>query len=370
MTPPGDAAAAGRAQFLSFDRFSADVWNAVARGRRTPMHQHVWAKAAAEALSPDAPIRVLCAGDPDRPAALAAFSYSGAPLPRLRLLGAEELGEPAEVICREPGALDPLAEELARAGLAVGFGHYPADTPFIEALRRAFRGRGVVAERALPQRAAPRIALDESWRRPEEKLNARRRGDLRRMRRHAEALGDVIVDALAPGPADAPALLEEAFAVEAQSWKGRSGTAIARDEKLARFYRAYGRLAAAEGSLRLFFLRIGGVAAAMQIAVETESALWLLKIGYNEKYARCSPGNILMRDSIAYAAENGLSAFEFLGKESPWTELWTSEARLVRALRCYPASPAGLGALAADGASIGAKRLRERLSAGRERAHA
>ena len=139
------------------------------------------------------------------------------------------------------------------------------------------------------------------------------------------------------------------MAVEANGWKGRSGTALQVDRKLERFFRRYAQLACEAAILRLCFLRIDGKAVAMQLAVETDERFWLFKIGYDETYGRCSPGNLLMRETIRYAAQRGLKSYEFLGKEAPWTELWTQAAHPITALRTYPFNFAGFAALIADG---------------------
>ena len=75
------------------------------------------------------------------------------------------------------------------------------------------------------------------------------------------------------------ALLAEAFRIAQTSWKGKSGTALAHDERRARFYRSFAASACAVGTLRVCFLRIGERAAAMQLAVESGGSFWLLKVG-------------------------------------------------------------------------------------------
>jgi hypothetical protein len=67
-----------------------------------------------------------------------------------------------------------------------------------------------------------------------------------------------------------------------------------------------------------------------------------------------------MRFAIAQAAIAGLRTFEFLGKESQWTKLWTDEARPISSLRIYPLNAAGVAAIAGDAVA----RMRTQLSAG------
>ncbi|MCH7493972.1 GNAT family N-acetyltransferase, partial [bacterium] len=89
-------------------------------------------------------------------------------------------------------------------------------------------------------------------------------------------------------------------------------TPLAHDPQRAMFYRQYARAACLEGTLRVCFLRIGDRTAAMQLAVEQRGAFWLLRAGYDARFADCSPGLILTRDTIRYAAEAGLTSYEFL----------------------------------------------------------
>jgi len=347
---------------LPFAEISPAAWDAAAGGRRTPMQQHIWASAYAETLA-RGPVEVHVAGDVGAPQALAAFARSLAGPGQLTLLGAEDLWESVEVSSVSGEAETALAAALAAGGRPLRFGHYPSDSAFAAALRAQARGGGLCVSRPFPGRAMPRIALDASWRVPEAKLSARRRSDLKRMARIAGEFGAVTYEIAAPGPADMDALVDEAFEVEARNWKGRAGTAMASVAPVAAFYRAYARRAAAAGILRLAFLRINGLAAAMQFAVQCDQAFWLLKIGYVDEFKRCSPGNLLMRHTIAHAADAGLGAFEFLGKESEWTRLWTDEARPAASLRFYPLNLAGAAVLASDAAGQIRKKLQRQGTA-------
>jgi CelD/BcsL family acetyltransferase involved in cellulose biosynthesis len=154
----------------------------------------------------------------------------------------------------------------------------------------------------------------------------------------------------APDLSDLPRLLDTAFEVEASSWKGAAGMALLHDAHRAAFYRQYAEAACVEGTLRICFLRIGDRVAAMQLAIEEDSGFWLLKVGYDARFAACSPGVLLMRDTIRYAAEAGLTTYEFLGRAEAWTQVWTTTERRCVSLRVYPLGVRGLSALAADAA--------------------
>ena len=73
------------------------------------------------------------------------------------------------------------------------------------------------------------------------------------------------------------------------------------DPRRAEFVRHYCRAAAARGELRMGFLRIDGRAIAMQIGAVVNDGMWLVKVGYDDEYARASPGVLLLRDAVAHA---------------------------------------------------------------------
>lgn len=327
----------------------AHAWN--------PQAQFLWTRASLAAFAAEEEPRWLAVRDDERVVALAPLvSRRLRGVRRTFITGVGQLHEPADFSWTDPRALAKLVSTLARRGTPLVLERIVADSPTVELLRRAFRHRGVVIAR--PQAKCPYIELDETWVEPEQHLNSGRRSDLRRARRKAEQWGQVTVEIHTPDLDTLPRLLDVAFDVEGKSWKGDAGTALVRDGRRAVFYRQYAEAACTEGILRICFLRIGGNVAAMQLAVEQAGGFWLLKVGYDERFASCSPGVLLMRDTIRYAAEAGLNTYEFLGKAETWTAVWAKQERATVALWVYPLGVRGMAALAADGISSLASRWR------------
>lgn len=333
----------------------AEAWSALAAASGSPVQDFVWARACAESFGSSQELQVVVAGPEKRPRAIAPLVLRG-PLSRLELLGVKELSEPADLLYRDETALTELAAALAARRLPLLLERVPDGEAVAAALRRAYRGRGLVVAHRAP--SAPYILLDPAWRRPEERLSAGRRSDFRRARRNAEKLGPVTSEVLSPGPNELAPLLDAALRVEAAGWKGKRGTALAQDAVRGAFFRSYAAAAAERGILRLCLLRIGGAAAAMQVAVEYGNRFWLLKIGYDDRFARASPGQLLMLETVRYAAERELASYELLGRVEPWTRRWTDHARPCVSLHAYPARPRGALALAADAASLAARKVR------------
>lgn len=267
---------------------------------------------------------------------------------RWRMVGAREVFEPIDALCLDDRGLRSIAGQIAGQGRPVTFDRVPQESGFVPAMQAAMKGRGLVRLRAA--QGCPFIALDERWQEPEVQYNAGRRSDFRRAMRRANDQGEVTFSVLSPRPDQFDALFDEAIAVELRSWKKAAGTAIASDRAKEMFFCDFLRSASCEGTLRLAFMRIDGHAVAMQIALEWHGKFWLFKIGFDEDYARCSPGTLIMLHTIGWAAKRGLGSYEMLGNVEPWiAEFWTTDDHPCLSLRTYPVNFAGLIALLADG---------------------
>lgn len=333
-------------RFFDLDQLDqlAGVWDSLAATPASPMQQYIWARACAEAF--DDRLQIVAVGPAAHPVALAPLVKRGGVVSRLEMLGVRELYEPMDFLYDDPSHLSTLAEALAEMGAVLCLGRLPADSPVIAALRKAYRLRGWV--HTLPAASYPYISLNGAWMEPEQQFNAGRRSDFRRARRHAEKMGPVSYEMASPTPAELEPLLKVAYAVESSGWKADKGAALGVSSALGDFYRRYAAAACEKGILRLFFLRIGERAAAMQLAVECHDRFWLLKIGYDERYSRCSPGTLLMLHTLKHAATRGLSSYEFLGLTESWTSNWTQSLRPCVSLRAYPLRWSGIATLIGD----------------------
>jgi CelD/BcsL family acetyltransferase involved in cellulose biosynthesis len=371
---PGDEhpAAAARADPLAVQRDSpidrlATAWSDLERASTSPTQHFIWSSACAGAFHGAGDIQPTMVGNERGCTAIAPLIRTHEGVARLELLGVNELFEPMDFLYSGPRALAALATRLAHQPLPLRLLRLPADSPTIAALQQAFKGRGLI--RVAPISPCPTItlgraldpALDPGWAEPEQRFNSGRRSDFRRALRHAQQLGEVTFEILSPPPDRVGCLLDEALGVEAMSWKGDEGSALAHDPLRERFFRRYAHAASAQGILRLVFMRIDGRAVGMQIALECNQRFWLLKIGYDERVSRCSPGTLLMLHSVKYAATRGLESYELLGGAAPWTATWTTTLRSCVVLRAYPFTGPGLAALVVDTTRWVQQRARRRL---------
>jgi CelD/BcsL family acetyltransferase involved in cellulose biosynthesis len=326
----------------------ADPWDRLAEQAGCPAASAAWSIAAARAFNLQGRLRVITVMRDGQLSAVAPLVNESPFLRPWQLIGLRQMSEPADFLSEDEFALENLVSQLVRLGAPLHLGRLPADSGTIARLRESFHGRGYFSIRQAP--ACPRIPLDSTWREPERQLGSDRRQDLRRARRRAEEMGDVAFESHAPGPGEVDPLLDEAYRVEATGWKGRSLTSLAGDPLRGRFIRLLSRAAAHRGWLRIAFLRVGGTAAAMQIGLELARAHWVLKIGYDERFRRASPGTLLTFEMIRSAARSGLSSYEFLGTEEVWLRPWARDVRSCVSIRAHPPRIGALLALGFEGA--------------------
>jgi CelD/BcsL family acetyltransferase involved in cellulose biosynthesis len=346
-------------EFGSIDD-EARSWTVLADESNSPMHQYGWVKACSSAFAPCGKLQLVVIGDAVQPCAVGPLVMRGGRLNRLECLGVDELYEPTDFPHIDTSSLTELARALAELRRPLLLNRILVDSPVLTAVRTAFKSRGVVITR--PATSYPWIALDEGWSDPEKQLSPSRRSSLRRAQRKAREIGSIECEILSPRLDELNDLLLEFLRIEAASWKGRNGSALMTDVFRRKFFEQYTQVAAERGILRLCFLRIGSHAAATQIAVESSGRFWLLKVGYDETFARCSPGNLLMLETLRYASARGLRSYEFLGSAAPWTEMWTDRVRKCVSVRAYPNNVRGAAAFASDAMRFGWERLNRRFN--------
>jgi CelD/BcsL family acetyltransferase involved in cellulose biosynthesis len=323
----------------------------------TPMQSHIWNLACAESFPDGDPILVTV----QRQGRTVAFAPLFRPHGQRRLLFlGQDLFEPTLFAWADNESCHALARALLKLRNPIFLRDVDATSPMASALQQACRaGKRLCITRSMPSH--PWLRLNESWKRPEEHLNSGRRSDLRRARRIAEKSGPLTFLNVSPTPQELDELLTEVFRVESANWKGEAGSGLAHDPLIQGFFRRYCQLASEQGILRILLMRCGDQTAAVQLGVDYRQTFWLLKMGYDERFARCSPGELLIVESLRLAAERGLEGFEFTGTRESWTHKWTDMAHPSLSIRIYAAGLHGLIGFAAETAMAAARRVARML---------
>ncbi|OFW67248.1 MAG: hypothetical protein A2Z12_05905 [Actinobacteria bacterium RBG_16_68_21] len=230
-----------------------------------------------------------------------------------------------EAVALDATALRDLAEAAISGRFRVSLASCDSLGATAAAFRKAFAAHGFVV-RERPQMHSPFIDLRAGRAAYEATLDSKRMRELARRRRRLQEEGAVTIG-VDDGSTDLEAALTEGFAVEGSGWKGAAGTAIRSAPATEHFYRTVARWAAAEGLLRLSFLRVAGRAIGFDLALVSGGREWLLKTGYSPAWARFSPGSQLRAAAIDRAFDEGLTHYEFAGSADPWKLEWTGTKR-------------------------------------------
>ncbi len=329
-------------------------WERLATPSGTPLLSHDWCLCSAEALHAEGQLLVIAVRRGGRVSAIAPLVLSRKKgTPRIEFLGVSSLFEPCGFLYEDHGSLAELVRAIIKTGYPAVLQRMP-ESIMDDILKDAWAGAICMRTRSA---STPFVRICQSWEEYLGSISQKRRYDLRRARKRAEEFGPLSTRIFCPRPEELQAQLEEVYAIEASNWKGRNGSAILKKKPLRDFFSSYARRACGEGILRLCFLESDGKAVASQIALEYDRRFWVLKIGYDERYAKCSPGVLLTMETLRYSFEKGLDAYEFLGSAEQWIEAWTREEHPYGNLFIYPFSARGFAGLAADAPRLLIKRL-------------
>jgi CelD/BcsL family acetyltransferase involved in cellulose biosynthesis len=116
----------------------------------------------------------------------------------------------------------------------------------------------------------------------------------------------------------------EFLTVENSGWKGRAGeaTAIALHPQLECYYRRLLQAFGDRGDCELNLLRLNGQCIAAQFCVTMGGVWYLLKIGYDEQYAKHSPGSLLLEDVLVRLCANPEVKLANLASDASWHLNW------------------------------------------------
>lgn len=335
------------------------LWSALGPSTGNPLLSHEWFACAARSFHDAASLRTVLVKHSGELAAIAPLAIVRRHnVQWLEVVGTTALHEPTGFVGQDSSALDLACRTLLDFRRPIVLQRFDAADPLLAIFTAAARARGKIF--TLTASGCPFVTIDTSWPQYFSSLSARRRQDYRRARRRLEQEGRVEVDIRCSSEASVADELAEAMRVEAASWKGRAGSSLLNNESMRSFFQRLTLRLARRQALRMCFLRLNGTAVAAQICVEQDRRWWVLKIGYDERWAALSPGVQLMWDVLRHAFERGLRSFELLGTAEEWLRIWTRSERAYRTLVFYPYNVRGVIALGGDTMRTFGRRMRWR----------
>jgi CelD/BcsL family acetyltransferase involved in cellulose biosynthesis len=274
---------------------------------------------AARHLAPSGETRLLAAwsADGDETALLGLLPlrvearYGRSPVPHVENWRHHHafLGTPLIRDGRECDFWAAILAELDRAPWAKGFLYLTnlvEDGPVHRGLVEATTGIGRPCdtvyrfERALLASGLSPTAYYEA------SVRNKKRKELRRLSNRLAELG--ALDFATLGPDETPLPWCDAFLVlEASGWKGRSGTALARDPATLSFFREAFRGAHEAGRLEALAMRLDGRPIAMLVNLVAPPGAFSFKIAIDEDFAHFSPGVLIQIENLRMLARPGIA---------------------------------------------------------------
>lgn len=125
--------------------------------------------------------------------------------------------------------------------------------------------------------------------------------------------------------------------IESAGWKSEGGTAIHPQNAQGRFYHAMLEAFCRQGAGRIYRYWYNDRIAAMDLCIEGNASIVILKTTYDESIANATSPALLMRQEIFKQLFNNgiIKRIEFYGKAMDWHTRWSDELRTLYHVNIY-----------------------------------
>lgn len=125
--------------------------------------------------------------------------------------------------------------------------------------------------------------------------------------------------------------------LESAGWKAAGGTAVSADNAQGAFYRELFERYCARGQAVIYRYWFNEQLVAMDLCLECEGTLIILKTAYDESFGGALSPTLLMREQQFERVFDGgrIGAIEFFGKVMEWHLRWTDEVRTMYHTTAY-----------------------------------
>lgn len=326
----------------------ADKWDALPASKENPLARHKWYSVVLASLPQKMfELSVVLVWDGNHLAAAAPLIIDKSHSPT-RLVPIDGfVGEPFRLLYRDVEALDALAHACAGLGRPILFRRLESSETDLALVLAALRSKARLY--CKPRHASAKVQLPNDFHSFEASMVTSRRSNIRRKWRAAmRNYGEILTEFVTPEPENVAEQMARFEAIEGSGWKQRSGTALAADPTMGELVLQLAKAFAQERLLVLAYLKIGGRDAACRLILQQQSGWFEIKIGFDEEFARFSPGVLLMHETLREACRTGVTSYAFLGLRESWQDHWPHEATEDFRVATYPLGVSGALALADD----------------------
>jgi CelD/BcsL family acetyltransferase involved in cellulose biosynthesis len=299
-----------RCELVSLGDVCPQAWAALAERAVAPnaFFHPAWARAVSDHVRGRSGAQALLAWDSPSRKRLIGFlpvvsAWQALKIP-IPILVAWQPFAPLTVPLLDRDAVDAAARGLIEAADRAGapgilLPLIASESASAQALHRAAADFGIVPQVMNAHARALLDATQQADAAVRNSLSAKKLKELRRQRNRLADGGDVTF-AIASSPADVAAALEGFLELEASGWKGKQGTALAKEAHHVAFIRRAVSELAANSNAQVATLARNGSPIAAGILLRHRRRAYFFKIAYDEAVAKMSPGLQLCLDVTRY----------------------------------------------------------------------
>jgi CelD/BcsL family acetyltransferase involved in cellulose biosynthesis len=162
------------------------------------------------------------------------------------------------------------------------------------------------------------------------------RHNLRKQRRRLADDGVIATVEVVTLPKDVAQAIADYATLESAGWKAVGGTALSVENQQGRFYRAMLERFCARGRGRIYRYRLSGRVVAVDLCIESEDVLVMLKGTYDEAVKGVSLSSLMREEVFREIWSSGrIRHIEFYGRFTEWQTRWTEQTRKMYHVNWY-----------------------------------
>jgi CelD/BcsL family acetyltransferase involved in cellulose biosynthesis len=175
-------------------------------------------------------------------------------------------------------------------------------------------------------------SFPEYW----EKRGKNLRANMKRQRSWLQKQGITTTLEIATDPAEVCRAIDDYARLECAGWKNQTGSAIHPENAQGRFYRAVLERFCGLGRGRIYRYRFDDTIVAMELCIEGDDSLIVLKCTYDESLDKVSPAQLMREEAFKRLFDEArVRRVEFYGELMDWHTRWTGEVRTMYQAACY-----------------------------------
>lgn len=142
---------------------------------------------------------------------------------------------------------------------------------------------------------------------------------------------------MSTAPEEVAQAIDDYGKIESAGWKGKNGTAIHPQNEQGQFYQSMLEQFCLQGAGRIYRYWYNDCIAAMDLCIEGNDSIVVLKTTYDESISNTTSPALLMRQEIfkQLFTDGKFKSIEFYGKVMEWHTRWSDELRIIYHVNKY-----------------------------------